>query len=140
MEKPTVDDVDVKSKRILMRVDFNVPLRSGRVSDGTRIRAALQTIESITHGGGRLVLMLMSHLGQPAGHHVPEMSLKPCVSALSTLIGKPVSLAEYPIFPPGGGASLELMEGRSLPGVAALTDKHGKNAQNIHCHKYGYEA
>src|SRR5512139_1298612 len=92
MAKLTVDDVDVKGKRVLMRVDFNVPLKGGRVADDTRIRAAVPTIRSIVGRGGRLVLV--SHLGRPDGKRVPEMSLRPCVEALSGLLGATVNFAE----------------------------------------------
>ncbi len=92
MNKLTVEDMDIKGKRVLMRVDFNVPLENGRVANDKRIRAALPTIKYITENGGKLILM--SHLGRPKGIRVPEMSLKPCVPVLSELLGKPVNFAE----------------------------------------------
>ncbi|MBW7996589.1 MAG: phosphoglycerate kinase [Candidatus Glassbacteria bacterium] len=92
MSKKTVKDVALAGKRVLMRVDFNVPLdENQRVTSDKRIRAAVPTIEYILDQGGRLVLM--SHLGRPKGKVVPEMSLKPCVEVLSGLIGKPVRFA-----------------------------------------------
>jgi phosphoglycerate kinase len=86
MNKLTIEDLDLKGKRVLMRVDFNVPLEGGRVADDKRIRAALPSIKYITNAGGRLILM--SHLGRPAGRRVPELSLKPCVTVLGALLGK----------------------------------------------------
>ncbi len=92
MSKKTVKDIALAGKRVLMRVDFNVPLDENRqITSDKRIRAAVPTIEYILGQGGRLVLM--SHLGRPKGKVVPEMSLKPCVDVLSSLIGKPVGFA-----------------------------------------------
>lgn len=92
MAKLTVEDLGVKGKRVLMRVDFNVPLEGGKVGNDKRIRAALPTIKYITEKGGRLILM--SHLGRPKGERKPEMSLRPCVSVLSDLLGKRVSFVD----------------------------------------------
>jgi phosphoglycerate kinase len=86
MNKLTIEDLDLKGKRVLMRVDFNVPLESGRVANDKRIRAALPSIKYISNAGGRLILM--SHLGRPGGRRVAELSLKPCVTVLGALLGK----------------------------------------------------
>ena len=92
MSKKTVKNVALAGKRVLMRVDFNVPLdENQQVTSDKRISAAVPTIEYILGQGGRLVLM--SHLGRPKGKVVPEMSLRPCVDVLSKLIGKPVKFA-----------------------------------------------
>lgn len=88
MNKLTIDDVDLKGKRVLMRVDFNVPLEKGEVADDTRIRASLPSIKKIIVSRGKAILM--SHLGRPKGKVVPEMSLSPVAKRLEQLLGKPV--------------------------------------------------
>jgi len=88
MPKLTVDDLDIKGRRVLMRVDFNVPLEDGKVANDKRIKAALPTIQNIVDRGGRLILM--SHLGRPKGTRVPEMSLQPCILVLNHLLNKEV--------------------------------------------------
>jgi phosphoglycerate kinase len=112
MKKLSIEDIDVKSRKVLMRVDFNVPLKDGKVSDGTRIRAAKPTIDFITGLGGRLVLM--SHLGRPKGARVPEMSLKPCADALAQIIGKPVAFAADCIGQAAEEAAARLKDGGIL--------------------------
>jgi phosphoglycerate kinase len=92
MNKLTVEDLELKAKRILMRVDFNVPLEGGKVADDDRIRAALPTMNYVLDKGGKLILM--SHLGRPKGRRVPEMSLKPCVTVLGSLLGKEVGFVD----------------------------------------------
>ena len=92
MPKKTIADVDVKSKRVLMRVDFNVPIENGRITDDRRITQALPTIKSVIERGGRLILM--SHLGRPKGGPEPKYSLKPVAERLGQLLGKPIKFAD----------------------------------------------
>lgn len=90
MAKKTVADVDVKGKKVLMRVDFNVPLdKDLKITDDRRIVQALPTIKSVIDRGGRLILM--SHLGRPKGGPEAKYSLKPCAEHLSALLGKKVT-------------------------------------------------
>jgi phosphoglycerate kinase len=87
----TLDTLDVAGKRVLVRVDFNVPLDNGRVADGSRIEAALPTIQYLLDHGA--ALLLASHLGRPKGKVNPEYSLKPVAEYLSTMMDKPVIFA-----------------------------------------------
>src|SRR3989442_2776415 len=92
MSKLSIRDLDLKGKRIFIRVDFNVPIKDGKVEDDTRIRAAIPTINYATeHGGG---VILASHLGRPKGERVEKYSLRPVAEHLSKLIEKPVAFAE----------------------------------------------
>src|SRR5258705_6848299 len=90
MNKMTVRDIDLKGKRVLVRVDFNVPLEGGRITDDTRIRAALPTIEELRAKGGRLVLV--SHLGRPKDRE-PELSMRPVADRVAELVDAQVTLA-----------------------------------------------
>jgi phosphoglycerate kinase len=97
MAKKTVADVDVRGKKVLMRVDFNVPLEGSKITDDRRIAQALPTIKDVIGRGGRLILM--SHLGRPKGGPEPKYSLKPAAERLSKLLGKPVKFADDCIGP-----------------------------------------
>ena len=77
--KLSIKDLKVSGKKVLMRVDFNVPLENGQITDDSRIRASLPSIRYVLDHGGSLILM--SHLGRPKDKPVPEFSLKPCASA-----------------------------------------------------------
>lgn len=112
MSKLTIDDIEIQGKLVLTRVDFNVPLEGETVANDKRIRAALPTIRHIIEKGGKLVLM--SHLGRPEGKKVPELSLKPCVSVLSDLLGKKVGFVNDCVGPMVESAVKELGNGDVL--------------------------
>ncbi|MEJ8574064.1 phosphoglycerate kinase [Microbaculum marinum] len=88
----TIDDLDVNGKRVVLRADLNVPVADGKVSDATRIDRAADTIRVLLDKGA--AVLVLSHFGRPKGKVVPEMSLKPVVSALSEALGRPVRLVE----------------------------------------------
>ena len=89
----TIEDLDLKGRRVLVRVDFNVPIKNGDIKDDTRIRASLPTIKyAIEHGASRVILC--SHLGRPKGKPNPEFTLRPVAARVSQLIGRPVVFAE----------------------------------------------
>ena len=92
LNKKTVDQMAIKGKRILVRCDFNVPLKEGKITDDTRIRAALPTIEKLTRDGGRVILC--SHLGKVKNGPNPGESLAAVAVRLSELLKKPVKLLE----------------------------------------------
>ena len=88
----TIDQVDVAGKRVLVRVDLNVPMKNGKVTDATRIERAVPTLVELANKGAKVIVL--SHFGRPDGKRVPEMSLKPLVEPLSAALGKPVAFAE----------------------------------------------
>jgi phosphoglycerate kinase len=88
----SVTDLDVKGRRVFVRVDFNVPIKNGAITDDTRIRASLPTIKYLIDNGATVILA--SHLGRPKGKPNPEFSLRPAAERLSQLLGRPVTFAE----------------------------------------------
>ena len=116
MNKMTVRDISLESKHVLMRVDFNVPMANGVVTDDKRIKAALPTIQYVIGQGGSLVLM--SHLGRPKGTGFePDFSLKAASEALATLLGKPVQMA-----PDCVGPDVEAMAKALKPGDVLMLE------------------
>ena len=91
LNKKSVDDINVKGKRVLVRCDFNVPLKDGKITDENRLVAALPTIKKLIADGGKVILC--SHLGKPKGEPKPELSLAPVAVRLSELLGQEVKFA-----------------------------------------------
>lgn len=127
MAKRTIDQVEVRGNRVLMRVDFNVPLEGGVIRDDLRIRMALPSIESVLSRGGRLVLM--SHLGRPAGTGFePEFSLEPCAARLQELLGSKVrGGVKFP--------SHDCIDGSATAAVNMLADGEALLLENLRFHK-----
>jgi len=112
MNKLTINDLNLQGKRVFIRVDFNVPLKDGVVTDDTRIRETLPTLRLAIQKGGRLVLA--SHLGRPKGGPDPKYSLKPAAKKLEELLGKPVAFALDCVGPGAEGQSKALRDGEVL--------------------------
>jgi phosphoglycerate kinase len=112
----TLKDIELPGKKVLVRVDFNVPIKDGKVTDDTRIQGALPTIRHILAAHGTR-LILMSHLGRPKGKRNPDMSLAPVAARLSELLGKPVKMADDCI-----GAAVEQMVGSMKDGEIVLLE------------------
>lgn len=124
--KKTIKDVDVKGKRVLVRVDFNVPLKDGVVGDDTRIRGALPTIQYLLDHGAAVILC--SHLGRPKGTADPKYSMKPVADYLGNLMGKPVAFATDCIGPAAEEAAKALKPGDVL--VLENTRYHNEEEAN----------
>ena len=110
LNKKSVDDINVAGKRVLVRCDFNVPLKDGKITDENRLTAALPTIKKLINDGGKVILC--SHLGKPKGEPKPELSLAPVAKRLSELLGKEVVFA----------ADNEVVGANAKAAVAAMKD------------------
>jgi len=109
LNKKSVDDINVKGKKVLVRCDFNVPLKDGKITDENRLVAALPTIKKLVADGGRIILC--SHLGKPKGEAVPSLSLAPVAARLSELLGQNVKFAADPeVVGPNARAAVEAMQ------------------------------
>ena len=115
MNKKTVKDIDIKNKHVLMRVDFNVPMADGKITDDKRIKASLPTIQYVLDQGASLILM--SHLGRPKGGPDPEFSLRAASEVLSSLLGKPVKMASDCV-----GPEVEAMAKALKPGEVLMLE------------------
>ena len=116
MAKRTINDIDLRSKRVLARVDYNVPMASHNdamvINDDTRIRATLPTLRTMTESGAKVVLA--SHLGRPKGERMPSMSLRPVAERLSELIGQPVAFCNQCVGQAAVDSAAELEDGSLL--------------------------
>ncbi len=108
----TIDSIDVSGKRVLVRVDLNVPMKNGKVTDATRIERAAPTLAELAAKGAKVIVL--SHFGRPDGKRVPEMSLKPLVEPLSKALGKPVAFADDCVGPVAEEAVRTLKPGEVL--------------------------
>ena len=108
----TIDSEKVSGKRVLVRVDLNVPMKNGKVTDTTRIDRAAPTLKELAAKGAKVIVL--SHFGRPDGKRVPEMSLKPLVEPLAKALAKPVAFAEDSIGPQAEAAVKLLKPGEVL--------------------------
>jgi len=124
--KKSITDIDVKGKRVLVRVDYNVPINDGKVVDDTRIVAAMPTLNYLLDHGAAVILF--SHLGRPKGGPDPKFSLRPVAAHLSGLLGKPVAFADDCVGPVAEAASKALKPGEVL--VLENTRFHPEEEKN----------
>ncbi|HEX8339001.1 MAG TPA: phosphoglycerate kinase, partial [Pyrinomonadaceae bacterium] len=121
MNKLSIKDLDLKGKRVFVRVDFNVPVKEGKVGDDSRIRGTLPTIEHLTSRGARVILA--SHLGRPKGERAGKYSLRPVAEHLSQTLGRRVAFAE------------DCVGGKAESAVAQLNDGDVLLLENLRFHK-----
>src|SRR4030065_1031271 len=124
--KKSITDVDVKGKRVLVRVDYNVPIKEDKVVDDTRIVAAMPTVNYLLEHGAAVILF--SHLGRPRGGPSPKLSLKPVAAHLSGLLGKPVAFVDDCVGPLAEAAARALKPGEIL--VLENTRFHPEEEKN----------
>jgi phosphoglycerate kinase len=124
--KKTITDIDVKGKRVLVRVDYNIPIKDNKVTDDTRVVAAMPTLNYLLDHGAAVILF--SHLGRPKGGPDPKFSLRPVAAHLSGLLGKPVAFAEDCVGPVAEAAAKSLKPGEVL--VLENTRFHPEEEKN----------
>jgi phosphoglycerate kinase len=112
MSFKTLDEVEVRGKRVLVRADLNVPMRDGHISDMTRVERVVPTIQELADKGARVVIL--SHFERPKGRRVPELSLAPLAEAISEVLRKPVAFADDCIGPTAEAAVAALHDGAVL--------------------------
>ena len=132
--KKSVEDIDVKGKRVLCRCDFNVPTKEGKITSDKRIVAAMPTIEYLVNHGARVILC--SHMGKPKGEWKPELSLQVVADRLSELLGKPVVMAKDVVGEDAKAKAAALKDGDkvTLVGVGTFEvrerpERKGRNPQ-----------
>lgn len=121
MEKLSIDQVDLKGKRVFIRVDFNVPLEDGHVTDDTRIKAAIPTIKHAVDAGAKVIVA--SHMGRPKGEPRPEYSLRQTLETFIELLGKPVAFAE------------DCVGDKAVEAAASMNDGDVLLLENLRFHK-----
>ena len=114
MPLKTLENLDIANKRVLVRVDFNVPMRDGKITDTTRIDRALETLNELAEKGAKVVIL--SHFGRPKGQVEPSMSLKPVAEGLAQISGKPVAFAPDCI----GDAAASVIDAAPFGGFVVL--------------------
>ena len=122
-KKLFVEDLNTAGKRVIVRVDFNVPLKDGKVESDKRLKESLPTIEYLRKKGAKVILM--SHLGRPDGKRVPDMSLRPVADALAALLGAPVAFADDCVGAAGGAGGGGAGAGRRAPAREPALPRRG---------------
>ena len=127
LNKKTIEDIDVKGKKVLARCDFNVPLKDGEITNDKRIVASLPTIKYLIENGAKVILC--SHLGRPKGEFKPEFSLKPVAARLSEYLGQPVKMAEDVIGDSAKALAADLKEGEVM--LLENVRYHAEETKNV---------
>ena len=131
LNKVSVDDINVKGQRVLVRCDFNVPLQDGKITDENRLVASLPTIKKLIADGGKVILC--SHLGKPKGEPKPELSLAPVAVRLSELLGQEVKFAADPeVVGPNAKAAVEAGAPENTIGCITMPSMPATN-ELMHC-------
>lgn len=127
LNKKTIEDIDVKGKRVLARCDFNVPLKDGEITNDKRIVASLPTIKYLIENGAKVILC--SHLGRPKGEFKPEFSLKPVAARLSEYLGQEVKMADDVVGDSAKALAADLKEGEVM--LLENVRYHAEETKNV---------